>query len=126
MLPAAARLRRREDFTTTVRRGRRVTRGPIVVHLLPALPGGAGSARAGFVIPKAVGGAVVRNRLRRRLRALLVVRLPQLPDTAGLVVRALPGAGTLTSPELAAALDAGLESAGRERRSGRTPSAPAS
>ena len=108
MLPAAARLRRREDFTTTVRRGRRVTRGPLVVHLLPHLPGGPTGARAGFVCPKAVGGAVGRNRLRRRLRALLAPRLPLLPPSAALVVRALPGAGDLDYAALESALDSAL------------------
>ena len=113
MLPAAARVRRREEFTTIVRRGRRVPRGPLVVHLLPTLPGATGSARAGFVIPKAVGGAVVRNRLRRRLRSLLVPRLAALPVDTALVVRALPGAGELDSAALATALDSALGTLGR-------------
>lgn len=39
MLPAAARLRRRQEFTDVVRRGRRTSRGPLTLHLtLPDLP----------------------------------------------------------------------------------------
>lgn len=58
---------------------------------------------------------MVRNRLRRRLRALLATRLPLLPGSAALVVRALPGAGELDSPALGAALDAALGvSSGRD------------
>ncbi len=36
MLPAAARLRRREDFSLVVRRGRRAGRQALVAHYLPA------------------------------------------------------------------------------------------
>lgn len=108
MLPAAARLRRREDFAEVVRRGRRTTRGPLVLH---ALPSAAPSPQVGFVIGKVVGGAVVRNRLRRRLRALLSLRLPSLPAGLRLVVRAQPGAGALSSAELAVLLDAALPKA---------------
>jgi ribonuclease P protein component len=107
VLPAAARLRRREDFADAVRRGRRTSRGPLVLHL--ASPAAAAPAtQAGFVIGKAVGPAVVRNRLRRRLRHLLRTRLAALPPGSRLVVRARPGAGDLDSPALARLLDAAL------------------
>jgi ribonuclease P protein component len=95
------------------------------VHLLPVLPGGASSPRAGFVIPKAVGGAVVRNRLRRRLRALLLERLGGLPSSSGLVVRALPGAAELDSPALSRVLDAALRTASGADAP-RLPAVPAS
>ena len=51
--------------------------------------------RVGFVVSKAVGNAVVRNRTKRVLRALMSARVGQLPDGVDLVVRAnpeLPGA----------------------------------
>jgi ribonuclease P protein component len=116
VLPAAARLRRRQEFTEVVRRGRRTARGPLVLHLttpaapVPAASGPAtpGPAQAGFVIGKVVGPAVVRNRLRRRLRHLLRDRLAALPLGTKLVVRARPGAGELSSAELAALLDSAL------------------
>jgi len=50
--------------------------------------------RVGFVVSKAVGNAVVRNRVKRVLRALMSTRVPQLPDGIDIVVRAnadLPG-----------------------------------
>lgn len=72
------------------------------------------------MIPKAVGGAVVRNRLRRRLRALLAPRLRRLPAATTLVVRALPGAGELDSAALAAALDAALPTPAASPEPGRT------
>jgi ribonuclease P protein component len=64
--------------------------------------------RAGLVVSKAVGGAVVRHRVSRRLRHLLAPRLDALPAGAMLVVRALPPAAGATSVELGDDLDAGL------------------
>jgi len=47
---------------------------------------------AGLAVSRAVGGAVVRNTIKRRLRAILVEILPELPQGTGIVVRALPPA----------------------------------
>jgi ribonuclease P protein component len=62
----------------------------------------------GFVVSKAVGNAVVRHRVARRLRHLVRARLAGLPEGAALVVRALPPAATSTSDELGEDLDASL------------------
>jgi ribonuclease P protein component len=70
----------------------------------PAKP----SVRAGFVVSKAVGGAVVRNRVRRRLRHLMRSRLDRLPDRTDVVVRALPAAANRTYAALGADLDGAL------------------
>ncbi|WP_418958055.1 ribonuclease P protein component [Streptomyces tritici] len=115
MLPTENRLRRREDFATAVRRGRRAGRPLLVVHLRsgatdPHAPGeSAPPARAGFVVSKAVGGAVVRNQVKRRLRHLVRDRLSELPPGSLVVVRALPGAGDADHPQLARDLDAALQ-----------------
>ncbi|MCV2491257.1 ribonuclease P protein component [Geodermatophilus sp. YIM 151500] len=108
MLPAQARLRRRPEFTAVVRSGRRVGRPTMVIHFLPGrgAAGGAGSARAGFVVGRTVGGSVARHRVTRRLRALVRDELPRLPATADLVVRARPEAA-----------DADFESLRRDLRS---------
>ncbi|GHE60759.1 MULTISPECIES: ribonuclease P protein component [Streptomyces] len=115
MLSPENRLRRREDFASAVRRGRRAGRPLLVVHLRtsgatdPHEPGEIDpSTRAGFVVSKAVGGAVVRNRVKRRLRHLVRERLSQLPAGSLVVVRALPGAGDAGADELARDLDAAL------------------
>jgi ribonuclease P protein component len=63
----------------------------------------------GFVVSKAVGNAVVRNRVKRRLRHLAREHLASLPGSAVLVVRALPAAGTASGTELAADLSRCLE-----------------
>ncbi|MFJ2646055.1 ribonuclease P protein component [Streptomyces sp. NPDC087420] len=115
MLPSENRLRRREDFATAVRRGRRAGRPLLVVHLHsgatdPHAPGESASpARAGFVVSKAVGGAVVRTRVKRRLRHLIRDRLLELPPGSLVVVRALPEAGDAEYERLARDLDAALQ-----------------
>ncbi|MFG1649162.1 ribonuclease P protein component [Micromonospora sp. NPDC049275] len=137
MLAAAQRLRRSADFAAAVRGGRRVGRGAVVVHLtMPSATGASTTtspeparhtvaeqpsvpARAGFVVSKAVGNAVVRNRVRRRLRALVRERLDALPAGSTLVVRALPAAAEASYPRLSADLDSAIAVARspRERRS---------
>ncbi|OKH99938.1 ribonuclease P protein component [Streptomyces sp. CB02923] len=115
MLPSEHRLRRREDFATAVRRGRRAGRPLLVVHLRSGVtdPHAAGEnpppARAGFVVSKAIGGAVVRNKVKRRLRHLVHDRLDRLPAGSLVVVRALPGAGDAGHDQLARDLDAALQ-----------------
>jgi ribonuclease P protein component len=115
MLSAGHRLRRRQDFVAAIRGGSRAARGVLVVHLESRDEGG--PCRIGFVIPKTVGGAVVRNTVRRRLRHLLSERLTDLPAGTDLVVRALPAAASRPFPDLSADLDAALTAARRPRRS---------
>jgi ribonuclease P protein component len=84
-----------------------------VLHLLDAAAAadtaaGAGPAQVGFVVSKAVGGAVVRTQVKRRLRHLARERHPSLPGSAVLVVRALPAAATATYADLGADLDRAL------------------
>lgn len=52
--------------------------------------------RVGFVVSKAVGSAVTRNRVRRRLRHLARPLLAETPPGTFLVVRALPPAADAT------------------------------
>lgn len=91
MLPASARLRSSEDFRTTVRRGRRVGRPTLVLHVVSRPDT---ITRAGFVVSKAVGGAVVRNRVKRRLRHLVAGSLAGTTQGLDVVVRALPAAAS--------------------------------
>jgi ribonuclease P protein component len=102
VLPASNRLRRSDDFRRAVRTGRRAGRRAVVVHLLPASGPSAEPARVGFVVNKAVGNAVLRNRVHRRLRAVMAAQLPSLPSGSLTVVRALPPSATASYDELAA------------------------
>jgi ribonuclease P protein component len=102
-----------EDFRRCIRAGGRSGGPLVVVHLLVPTPGTPDSTagaqpRVGFVVSRAVGKAVTRNLVKRRLRHLLRPRMARLPGGAVLVVRALPASGTASSAALGAELDRGL------------------
>ncbi|WP_067884789.1 ribonuclease P protein component [Nocardia vaccinii] len=109
MLPEPYRLHHRAEFSRTVRHGRRIGRHDLVVHiyLTPALQadGGTpsvrhGGPRFGLIVSKAVGPAVVRHRVARRLRHICAGLVDTLPDAADVVIRALPGAAAADSADL--------------------------
>jgi ribonuclease P protein component len=104
MLPGQARMRRREEFAAAIRGGSRSSRSLLTGHLLVG-PESGEPARAGFIVSKAVGGAVVRNKVRRRLRSAVAGYLRSLPGGSLLVVRAHPQAATARQADLAADLD---------------------
>ncbi|RZS37596.1 ribonuclease P protein component [Herbihabitans rhizosphaerae] len=64
------------------------------------------------MVSKAVGNAVVRHRVSRRLRHLMRDRLGTLPAGAALVVRALPPSATASSRQLGKDIDAALRRLG--------------
>ncbi len=70
------------------------------------------ACRVGFVVSKAVGSAVVRNTVKRRLRALVRERLELLPDAGLAVVRANPASASASSQLLARDLDSALVALG--------------
>ena len=107
MLPAPNRLRERADFTSVLRGrgGARAGSGLVVVHAVVADQRMGQPPRVGFVVSKAVGTAVVRNRTRRRLRALVAARLSGIPSGVDVVIRAQPAAASATSAELSTALN---------------------
>jgi ribonuclease P protein component len=67
------RLRKRQDFLA-LRDGRRANAATLTLQARRRPDGAdaaAGEARAGFTVTKKTGGAVERNRIRRRLRAAM-------------------------------------------------------
>lgn len=62
-------------------------------------------ALVGFIVSRAVGGAVVRNRVKRRLREVARARAACLPPGSLLVIRADPRAADVRQRDLAAELD---------------------
>jgi ribonuclease P protein component len=60
------------------------------------------AARFGFIVSKAVGNAVTRNTVRRRLKAVCAEALPEVDDGADVVIRAMPSSATASFPELRA------------------------
>jgi ribonuclease P protein component len=87
VLPRAHRITRADDFRTVMRRGRHARGRFVASHVLA---GDDGATRVGFVVGKAVGGAVQRNLVRRRLRAIASESLVDLRPGSSVVIRALP------------------------------------
>ncbi len=105
--PKTAHLLKRADFQRVYKQGRRHFSGNMTVFYLrssePSAPekrvatqGGPEAVapstatqrcvRVGFTVPRAVGGSVERNRIRRRLREAVRHHLPELQSTPGLDV----------------------------------------
>jgi ribonuclease P protein component len=117
-------MRHREDFTRAVRRGRRAGRPLLAVHLLDPTVSCERPAPAlvGLVVSRAVGPAVTRTRVKRRLRHLAAARLERLRPGSLLVVRANPSSAVASSAALAVDLDRALD---RVLQAPRTPTPPA-
>ena len=103
MLDRRHRLTTPVDFSTAIRGGRRAGTRTLVLHLGDSR---LDESRVGFVVSKAVGNAVHRNRVKRRLRHVVRDRLESLPDRSLLVVRALPASSTATYDALGQDFDA--------------------
>lgn len=103
------------DFGPTVRRGARAGRPTLVVHCRLT---DRAQPHVGFVVSRAVGGAVTRNLVRRRLRGLVVEHVDTLPAGADIVVRALTPAARADYASIARDLRSALSTVAR--RSGRS------
>ena len=94
-----ARLRNRGEFKAVDAGGRRVS-GRFLV--LVARPNGRSTDRLGIVASRRVGGAIVRNRAKRRLREVFRRRVlaPRAPgdDARGLDVVAIAKSGIASAP----------------------------
>ena len=105
-----ATLKTRAEFLR-VRGGRRWSTPSLVLETRPR-PGATGpdeEARFGFTVSKKIGGAVVRNRVRRRLRALVAALKPsEVRPGCDYVVIARPGAVGRSFNELEADLQQAL------------------
>lgn len=89
------------EFDATVKHGIRMAQPDIVVHLRRATGGGDATApHVGLVVGKAVGSAVERHRVARRLRHVARTILGDLQASDRLVIRALPSSRTASSARL--------------------------
>jgi ribonuclease P protein component len=66
------RLSRSRDFDAVYRQGRSVSTRSLTLHWFAREDDLDGAARVGLAIPRAVGTAVARNRLKRQLREVWV------------------------------------------------------
>jgi ribonuclease P protein component len=88
------RLSRSRDFDAVYRHGRSVSTRFLTLYWFQR-DEPLGAPRLGFAVPKAVGNAVVRNRIKRQLREIVPARLEAVPATNDYVLvvrRGLPEA----------------------------------
>src|SRR6188474_2384183 len=83
------RLSRSRDFDAVYRHGRSVSTRFLVLYWFAREAGD--GARLGLAVPKAVGPAVVRNKMKRRLREAFRTRLSELPANQDYVLVVRPG-----------------------------------
>ncbi|HEY8476378.1 MAG TPA: ribonuclease P protein component [Chloroflexota bacterium] len=96
------RLRRDADFQRVRSEGRA---WPHPLLIFSVAPSQVGATRVGIVVSRRVGKAVVRNRVKRRLREAVRRVLPNLRAGYDIVVIARPSATQATVHELVAAVE---------------------
>jgi ribonuclease P protein component len=85
------RLSRSRDFETVYRRGQSASTRHLVLHWFPRDEDADGSPRLGLAVPRSVGSAVVRNRVKRLLREAWRDVLDAVPAGHDYVLAARPG-----------------------------------
>ena len=85
------RLSRSRDFDAVYRHGRSVSTRYLTLYWFEREEGPEDSARLGLAVPKSVGSAVVRNKMKRRLRELFRLRAETLPTDQDYVLVVRPG-----------------------------------
>ncbi|MGZ4320363.1 MAG: ribonuclease P protein component [Gaiellaceae bacterium] len=84
------RLSRSRDFDAVYRHGRSVSTRFLVLYAFER-DEVEGDTRLGLAVPKAVGGAVVRNRIKRQLKEIWRGRLERIPPGRDYVLVVRPG-----------------------------------
>ena len=85
------RLSRSRDFEAVYRQGRSVSNRSLTLHWFARDDDAVGDSRLGLAVPRAVGSAVARNRLKRQLRAVWDELGDEVPAGRDYVVAARPG-----------------------------------
>jgi ribonuclease P protein component len=107
VLPKQHRIRHSKDFSRVYRSGRKATSAHLVVRVLKGLDEAQPNAveplswaaerpspvRVGIAVSQKVSKhAVVRNRLKRQIRAIMALLIPELPPQLWIVINLRPGA----------------------------------
>lgn len=85
------RLSRSKDFDAVYRQGTSASTRYLTLHWFPREDDPDGEPRLGLAVPRAVGSAVVRNRVKRLLRECWRALLPDVPAGRDYVLVARPG-----------------------------------
>ena len=88
MLDKAHRLNKHGSFSYVYRNGKRIAESDLVLIYTPSR-----SARVGFSVSNKVGKAVVRNKVKRRLRASVGEKISRLGGCQAIIVANTTAAG---------------------------------
>ncbi len=99
--PKSERLTKRREFLEVYRTGRKTYGGPFICFVLRRVGQG---RKFGVAVPRQVGGAVIRNRVKRYLRETYRLNRQRLAEDAAIVIVARGGAGNLNYHECAEAV----------------------
>ena len=108
-MPPLPTLRRRAEFDAVMRSGTARSHRILVLRWRRT---DRVETRVGFSTPRSLGGAVVRNRVRRRLREIARERITEIGAGYDLLLIARPDAAGASFAELRSALATLLERAG--------------
>ena len=112
--PRSRRLRKRAEFQRVYGEGRKLTSAYFRVFFRQT--GGSQATRAGISLPRSVGNAVARNRVRRRIREALRRNWAEIPDGCEVVIHAQRRAIDAPWKDLEAEIRRVFHEAGRSAR----------
>lgn len=107
--PRAARLTRRSEYDAVFRSGKKIAGRYFICYLVRNDGQG---CKIGLVVSRKVGGAVVRNRIKRQLREFFRTHQDAIDGPVAMVFIARPGAAQLRGPECVDALGTLLKRGG--------------
>ena len=112
-LPKTSRLVHRRDFLRVREHGRRLTSGTVVLNWLELQDGPEGGTvpLLGVITTKALGGAVIRNRARRRMREACRALRPAFARPAWVVLIARQSMRDADATRVSADIAGGLRRA---------------
>jgi len=103
--PKSARILRTSDFRKAYNKGTRIA-SPYFAAFCLQLPREPGEGpRLGFTVPRAFGNAVLRNRVKRRMREVLRIRFQEIGPQWDIVINPRRAALKATPEELRRELD---------------------
>jgi ribonuclease P protein component len=76
--PRTAKLLKHSDFQRVYKSGKRHFSGLLTAFYLPRTDASQPGPRIGITVSRVMGGAVVRNRMRRRMREAIRFHLPEI------------------------------------------------
>ncbi|MEO8052207.1 MAG: ribonuclease P protein component [Acidobacteriota bacterium] len=110
--PHASRILRTAEFRAVYDNGIRLS-GPLFAAFCLARPDPTRvTARLGLTVPRAIGGAVVRNRIKRRIREAFRLQRAEIGPQWDIVVNPRRAALGATFPEIQRALGKVIEKCG--------------